>query len=98
MTSRGVLRWRIALRDDGHRQAAGAIPLLIEWGLAHPCDALPASGVSVERIEIGGVSAAVAASLGVAAAPSRSAPPLAVSLATPRGRVELVIAATLAAG
>ena len=32
MTPRGLLRWRITLRDDGRRPAAGAVPLLIEWG------------------------------------------------------------------
>ena len=89
MTPRGPLRWRIALRDDGRRSAAGAVPLLIEWGDVHPCDALPASGVRVERIEISGIADPVAASLGARAAAAGS-PPLAVSLATPRGRVDLV--------
>ena len=77
MTPRGLLRWRIALRDDGRRRAAGAVPLLIEWGDVHPCDALPESGVSVERIAIGGVagpspqrSAWSAALAGVGAAPA----------------------------
>ncbi|HEX7438931.1 MAG TPA: VOC family protein, partial [Caldimonas sp.] len=64
MTPRGPLRWRIALRDDGRRPAAGAVPLLIEWGDVHPCDALPESGVRVERIEIAGVAADLAAALG----------------------------------
>lgn len=95
MTPRGPLRWRIALRDDGRRPAAGAVPLLIEWGDVHPCDALPESGVRVERIEIAGVAADLAAALGVSAAPAGSAP-LAVSLATARGRVELVAAAPAA--
>ncbi|MGZ5241681.1 MAG: VOC family protein [Caldimonas sp.] len=89
MTERGLLRWRIALRDDGGRPAAGAVPLLIEWGEVHPCDALPASGVSLERIELGGVAESVAARLG-ASSGAPGAPALAVSLATPRGRVELV--------
>jgi len=91
MTPRGLLRWRIALRADGRRAAAGAVPLLIEWGEVHPCDALPESGVSVEQIFIGGVAETVAAALGVSAALA-GGPPLAVSLATPRGRVELVVA------
>jgi hypothetical protein len=89
MTAHGVLRWRISLRDDGRRPAAGAVPLLIEWGSAHPCDRLPASGVSVARIALGGVDERVAALLGVAAAAPGS-PPLSMSLDTPRGRVELV--------
>lgn len=89
MTPRGLLRWRIALRADGRRLASGAVPLLIEWGDVHPCDALPESGVQVEQITIGGVNESLAASLGVTAAPAGAAP-LAVSLVTPRGRVELV--------
>lgn len=89
MTPRGPLRWRIALRDDGRRPAAGAVPLLIEWGDVHPCDALPECGVRVERIAIGGVSELLARSLGVSTAKAGSAP-LVASLATPRGRVELV--------
>ena len=88
MTPRGLLRWRIALREDGRRLAAGAVPLVIEWGEAHPCDALPASGVSVERIAICGLGETLAHRLGVSAAPAGSAP-LSVSLDTPRGRVTL---------
>ena len=95
MTPHGPLRWRIALRDDGRRLAAGAVPVLIEWGEMHPCDALPESGARVERIEVSGVAADTAAWLGVSAAPAGSAP-LSVSLATPRGRVELVAAAPAA--
>lgn len=88
MTPHGMLRWRITLRADGRRPLAGAAPLLIEWGAEHPCDRLPASGVALERISIGG-DAALASLLGVTAATAGS-PPLAVSLDTPRGRVELV--------
>ena len=91
MTAHGMLCWRISLRADGRRPAAGAVPLLIEWGAEHPCDHLAASGVSVERIALGGVAAGVASSLGVSAAAAGS-PPLAVSLETRRGRVELVAA------
>ncbi|MEO8524815.1 MAG: VOC family protein [Caldimonas sp.] len=91
MTPRGMLRWRIALRADGRRLASGAVPLLIEWGDVHPCDALPESGVRVEQVTIAGVSDSLAASLGVSAAPAVAAP-LVVALATPRGRVELVVA------
>ena len=91
MTAHGLLRWRITLRDDGRRPAAGAVPLLIEWGAAHPCDRLPASGVSVARIALGGVDRGVAERLGVATAAAGS-PPLSIWLDTPRGRVELVAA------
>jgi hypothetical protein len=91
MTAHGLLRWRISLRDDGRRPAAGAVPLLIEWGAAHPCDRLPASAVSVARIALGGVDRGVAEMLGVSMAAAGS-PPLSIGLDTPRGRVELVAA------
>lgn len=45
--SRGALRWRIALREDGRRLRREALPVLIEWGDAHPTDTLPASGVQL---------------------------------------------------
>jgi Glyoxalase-like domain len=89
MTAHGMLRWRIALRDDGRRLAGGAVPLLIEWGAAHPCDHLPASGVSVTHLALGGVDRGEAERLGVSLA-AAGAPPLSVALDTPRGRVELV--------
>jgi hypothetical protein len=85
----GVLRWQISLTSDGHRPALGALPLLIEWGAAHPCDVLPGSGVTLERIAIGGVGAALAEALGVSDA-GPDAPPLSAWLETPRGRVALV--------
>ena len=88
MTPRGLLAWRIALREDGRRLANGAVPLVIEWGEVHPCDTLPESGVTVERIGVAGVDATLAALLGVSEAPAGSQP-LSVRLATPRGRVEL---------
>jgi hypothetical protein len=45
--SRGNLRWRIALRADGRRLRREALPVLIEWGEAHPTDGMPASGVQL---------------------------------------------------
>nr|MDQ2736922.1 VOC family protein [Pseudomonadota bacterium] len=86
-----LLRWRIGLRDDGSRAAGGAVPLLIEWGQAHPCDALADSGVTLERVELNGVSAAFAARTGVDAKSMHREPesPLAAILNTSRGRVEL---------
>ena len=65
-------------------------------GQRHPCDALPESGVAVERIGVGGMVEALAESLGVDAATDGA--PLAVSLTTPRGRVELRAPALLGAG
>lgn len=45
--SRGNLHWRIALREDGRRLRREALPVLIEWGEAHPTDGMPASGVQL---------------------------------------------------
>lgn len=45
--TRGNLRWRIALREDGRRLRREALPVLIEWGEAHPTDALPDQGVQL---------------------------------------------------
>ena len=35
-TPRGLLRWKITVRDDGQRLFGGALPTLIEWGEEHP--------------------------------------------------------------
>ncbi|KQW46359.1 MULTISPECIES: VOC family protein [unclassified Roseateles] len=45
--SRGNLTWRIALREDGRRLRREALPVLIEWGEAHPTDNLPDQGVQL---------------------------------------------------
>jgi hypothetical protein len=89
MTPRGLLRWRITVRDDGGRPAAGALPLLIEWGDVHPGDALPAVGVGLESFVIGGVASGLAVELGVVAATDLAAPPLVAVFSSPRGRVTL---------
>jgi len=96
MTSRGLLRWRISVRDDGGRPAGGALPLLIEWGDVHPADALPARGVVIESLRVGGIDSALAAQLGVEAMVVGAGPALSAVLAGPRGRVSLA-APTLAA-
>jgi len=49
--SRGNLRWRIALREDGRRLRREALPVLIEWGEVHPTDAMPESGVQLLGFE-----------------------------------------------
>jgi len=85
-TPRGRLRWRITLREDGCRPAAGALPLLIEWDGEHPTDALPASGVTLDELRLGGIDPALAQLLNVAAgAPA----PLVASLAGALGPVTL---------
>lgn len=46
---RGPYRWRIAVPRDGALPASGKLPTLIQWESGHPADALPASGVTLER-------------------------------------------------
>ncbi|CAN5765501.1 VOC family protein [soil metagenome] len=88
---RGDLRWQIGLRPDGQRLFGGAWPTLIQWGDAHPADAMQASGVTLESVVIGGLPSALAARLPAPAAidPNPGAAPIAVTLNTPRGRIDL---------
>lgn len=46
-TPRGMLRWKISVRDDGQRLFYGTLPTLIEWGDLHPAGALPDSGLKL---------------------------------------------------
>lgn len=91
-TPHGLLRWRISVRIDGHRPLGGAAPALIEWAdAAHPTDALPAGGVELRALRLGGWSAALASLLPAAiemdARPG--APALHALLTGPRGPVTL---------
>ncbi len=88
-TPAGPLSWRITRPLDGSRPACGAVPLLIAWGDRHPCDDLAPSPLSIERITIGGVSAAASDLLGATLDVDPGAPPLAVRLSTPRGPLDL---------
>jgi hypothetical protein len=90
MTPRGVLRWRITLPDDGHRPAAGAMPLWIQWSGEHPSDALPTSGVAIESLEVGGITFELHGHLGLLARRGSASRPLSALLTSPRGRVSLV--------
>ena len=68
----GLLRWRIAGRDDGRLLCGGALPTLIEWQGMHPTDHLPPSGVALQSLALGGLPDAAAQALalqGVAPAP-----------------------------
>ena len=48
--ARGNYRWRIGVPRDGRRPGGGALPTLIQWeGGLHPADALPDTGVRLER-------------------------------------------------
>ena len=89
-SAQGVLRWRISVRSDGARLFDGALPTLIEWGAAHPTDAMPGSGVLLEQLVVAGLPLAAWPPGTVAGVESVDAgPPLVAVLATPRGRVTL---------
>ena len=47
-----VPQQRITVRGDGARLMDGCLPTLIQWGAAHPCDSLPASGVQLEQLAL----------------------------------------------
>jgi len=90
MTPDGLLRWRISVRDDGARLARGALPTVIQWGERHPADTLPTSGVTLRRVQVGGLAPGVAACCDAAGVSFVAhAAPLQVQLATPRGPVTL---------
>lgn len=94
MTQRGLLEWRITLRDDGQRLFAGTLPTLIQWGEVHPASGLPESAVTLQGLSathpqaaaLRGAYEAVALQ-GIAV--RDGAPNLCAVLETPRGRVQL---------
>jgi len=90
-TPHGLLRWKISLRADGRRLLRGAAPALLEWGDVHPTDAMPASGIEVQTMQLGGWSDALARLLPPQIERDRSpgAPPISVVLSGPRGLVTL---------
>ncbi|MEO6362595.1 MAG: VOC family protein [Caldimonas sp.] len=87
-TALGMLRWRITLRADGCRPADGAVPLLIAWGAEHPSSTLPARGVVLHELRLGGIAAEIADRLG-GIADGMDAAPLTATFDSPRGRVTL---------
>jgi hypothetical protein len=88
---RGTLRWQISVRPDGQRLDNGALPTLIEWGPHHPCDRMPASGVTLEALVVDGLPASALPLLqteGVQMAPGMNGC-VRATLSTPRGAVDL---------
>lgn len=54
--TRGDLRWRIAVRDDGRLLSQGACPTLIEWGATrHPTASMPDSGIALRSLVVRGL-------------------------------------------
>ena len=90
--AQGLLRWRISVRADGARLFGGALPTLIEWtGDLHPATSLPASGVELRKLSLGGLPASLRARLpaGVECHAGHAGAALRATLQTPRGGVEL---------
>lgn len=86
----GILRWRIAGRADGRLLYGGALPTLIEWEGPHPAGQLPASGVALDALALGGLPDALAAALGLPGVVCAAAgPALAAGFSSARGKVEL---------
>lgn len=51
-TPRGMLRWRITVRDDGQRLFGGALPTLIEWGDEHPSDHMAGEPLALQSFTL----------------------------------------------
>jgi Glyoxalase-like domain len=90
-TPAGLLRWRIAVRDDGATLCGGALPTLIEWGSVHPATSMPASGVALRLLMLRGLPppAVTALNLSNVDCPSDAGPALTAELDTPLGPVRL---------
>lgn len=92
-TPAGTLAWRILVRDDGALPGGGRLPVLIEWQGRHPTEAMPVSPVALQAVRFGAVQPREATLLrfrGAQLVPG--GPSVAVSLATPKGSVDLATA------
>jgi Glyoxalase-like domain len=87
-TPLGVLRWRIAVRDDGAVLCGGALPTPIEWGGRHPAASMPLSGVVLRSLTLRGVPRAALDTLLLTIADTPG-PALEAHLDTPRGAIKL---------
>ena len=96
--SRADFRWRFAFTPDGARIDGGVLPHLIQWDCdVHPCDRLPAAGLSLAALMLGAPEpervSAMLASLCFTDTPVQmgqsTAPNLVAMLQTPMGSVVL---------
>lgn len=99
---RGLLQWRITVREDGQRLFDGALPTLIQWGKPddadplrlHPRNSLPRSGVSLQTMTVTHPSAdklkLAYEAIGLAGVAIHSGPAnITATFQSPRGVVEL---------
>ena len=93
-TANGLLQWQITVRRDGRRLLDGTLPTLIEWGHAHPAQAMAESGITLQDLAVTHpqaptLSAAYHAvgleGVRVSSGPAR----LSARLLTPRGPIEI---------
>jgi len=87
--SRGDLHWQMLLRADG--QMPGGLPMIIQWGVHHPADRLPASGCTLAHLTGCGMAEAPTRVLGMrgVALDPHAQPGWAAQLACPGGNVGL---------
>jgi Glyoxalase-like domain len=88
-TPSGLLRWRIAVRDDGAVLCGGALPTPIEWGSRHPAASMPPSGVVLRSLTLRGVPRAALDSSQQLAFTDTPGPALEALLHTPQGAITL---------
>jgi Glyoxalase-like domain len=88
-TPQGTLAWQLLVRDDGALLAGGALPTLIQWQGRHPSKHLPASGVTLRGLQLGGLATPVRRLLATAGVTHAEAPAMRAVLATPKGDVTL---------
>ncbi|MES2941163.1 MAG: VOC family protein [Pseudomonadota bacterium] len=92
-TPRGLLQWRITVRDDGQRLFDGCLPTLIQWGEVHPAAGMEPSGLALQSVSATHPDAAAlraayqAVGLDVAVAEGPAC--LRAVLDTPKGRITL---------
>jgi hypothetical protein len=84
-TAQGPLRWRLLVPDDGGLLLQGRLPTLIQWDGPHPCTQLPDQGVTLQRLEIGGLPPEVVEALGPRAMHVCATRGLVASLQSPAG-------------
>jgi hypothetical protein len=51
-TPRGLLQWRLTVREDGQRLFDGCLPTLIQWGQAHPSAGLAPSALALRSLSV----------------------------------------------
>lgn len=94
-TPGGLLQWQISVRTDGQRLFDGCLPTLIQWGDTHPTDAMLASGIALQGLQVEHPQAEILVSayntLGLygLVTPTRGPARISAHLQTPKGLVKI---------